>query len=173
MAEKKVPYLQAYGNITRTLDKIKTAQVPPRFSQDFLETTLGLSGGGARPVIPYLKRTGFLGSDGTPTERYRRFRNNTQSGAAAAEALKTGYSALYKVNEYIHDASDADLKGVVVQVTGSEPNSSTVSAIVGSFKALRAYADFNATAAEPEPEGAEETIASTGSTTTSGSIRLG
>jgi hypothetical protein len=173
VAEKKVPYLQAYGNITRTLDKIKTAQVPPRFSQDFLETTLSLSGGGARPVIPYLKRTGFLGSDGTPTELYRRFRNDTQSGAAAAEALKTGYSALYEVNEYIHDASDADLKGVVVQVTGSERTSSTVNAIVGSFKALRAYADFDAPAAAVESVRAEETVSPSRSTTPAGSIRLG
>ena len=87
MAEKKVPYLQAHGNITKTLDKIKTAQVPARFSRDFLETTLNLSGGSARPVIPFLKRTGFLGDDGTPTDLYRRFRNDAQSGAAADRAF--------------------------------------------------------------------------------------
>jgi hypothetical protein len=150
MADVKVPYLMAYGNITKTLDKIKTAQVPPRFSQDFLATKLNLTGGGARPVIPFLKRVGFLNSDGTPTDLYRAFRNESQSGTAAAEALKTGYAPLYEVNEYVHDASDPELKGVIVQVTGSEPKSSTVGAIVGSFKALRAYADFEARPADTE-----------------------
>lgn len=144
--DANVPYLPAYGNITRTLEKIRTAQVPSRFSQDFLATTLNLSGGGARPVIPFLKRTGFLAPDGTPTERYRRFRNDSERGVAAAEALRVGYARLYEVNEYIHDASDAALKGVVVQVTGAEPKSTTVKAIVGSFKALKAFARFDSEA---------------------------
>jgi hypothetical protein len=143
MSTETPPYLNAYGNIGRTLNKIKTAQAPPRFTQDFLATKLDLRGGGARPVIPFLKRTGFLGSDGVPTERYKRFRNPAQCGRAAREALKDGYRALYEVNEYLQDASDKDLLGVVVQVTGLEPNSSTVKAIVGSFKALKEFATFD------------------------------
>jgi hypothetical protein len=143
MSTETPPYLNAYGNIGRTLTKIKTAQTPPRFTQDFLATKLDLSGGGARPVIPFLKRTGFLGGDGVPTERYKKFRNPTQSGRAAREALRDGYRSLYEVNEYIHDASDKDLLGVVVQITGLEPNSSTVKAIVGSFKALKEFATFD------------------------------
>jgi hypothetical protein len=157
MAETSVPYIMAYGNITKALEKIKAAQVPPRFSQDFLETKLSLKGGGARPVIPFLKRTGFLAADGTPTELYRRFRNEAHSGAAAAEALRVGYAPLYEVNEYIHEATDPQLKGVVVQVTGSEPASSTVGAILGSFKALRAFADFEAVASEVVEAPGQET----------------
>jgi hypothetical protein len=137
MASDAPPYMNAYGNIGRALKNIKSAQTPPRFTQDFLATTLGLSGGGARPLIPYLKRTGFLGSDGVPTDRYKRFRNQGQSGKAAAEALKEAYSTLYAVNEYVHDATDDDLLGTVVQVTGGEPDSATTKAIVASFKALK------------------------------------
>ena len=74
MAESKVPYVNAYGNISRALDRIQTAATPPRFTQDFLETKLGLSGGSARPLIPFLKRMGFLNTDGTPTDLYRQFR---------------------------------------------------------------------------------------------------
>lgn len=150
MPESKVPYVAAYGNITKVLDKIKKASTPERFSQDYLGTKLGLTGGGVRPVIPFLKKTGFLASDGSPTEIYERFRNGHQSGAAAAEALRTGFSALYAVNEYIHDASDAEIKGVIVQVTGTEKNSSTVGAVLGSFKALGAFADFDAPKSQPK-----------------------
>ncbi|WP_285724993.1 DUF5343 domain-containing protein [Psychromicrobium xiongbiense] len=143
-ASSKVPYLQAYGNLKKALDKITQAAVPPRFTQDFLATTLDMPGGGARPVIPYLKRAGFLTSDGTPTELYKRFRNSSLRGAAAAQGLRNAYSDLYVANEYVHDASDKDLKGLIVQVTGLEEGSKLIPAMVGSFKTLKAFADFSA-----------------------------
>lgn len=150
MAES-IPYLTAYGNISKALERIKQAQTPPRFTQDFLETKLDMSGGGARPVIPFLKRTGFLGTDGSPTDLYKRFRGtDEQSGAAAAEALRIGYAPLYQVNEYVHEAKDSDLKKIITQVTGSEGDSSVVKSAFGSFKALRAFANFDAQVAELE-----------------------
>jgi hypothetical protein len=153
MAENP-PYMNAYGNITKCLNKIQAAATPPRFTQDFLATKLNLTGGGARALIPYLKRTGFLGSDGVPTDLYKRFRNENERGRAAKEALRIGYRSLYEINEYIHDAADDVLRGVIVQVTGAEPDSSTVKGTIGSFKALRAFAKFDA-AEEEEGEGGE------------------
>ncbi len=149
----KLPYMATYGVIAKVLDKIKTAPAPERFTQDFLATKLGLKGGSAKPIIPFLKRIGFLGSDGVPTERYKRFRNAANAGAAAAEALKQGYKALYERNEYAHDLSDKDLKGLIVEATGLEPESGTVKAIFGSFKALKAPAKFDGAveAAAEEP----------------------
>jgi hypothetical protein len=157
MADKQLPYLQAHGNITKTLNKIIEAQTPDRFTQDYLGTKLGLTGGSATPVIAYLKRTGFLNSDGTPTPLYSRFRNKSQRGAAAAEALKTGYARLYQSNEYVQDLDDAGLTGLVVQVSGLDQNSSIPRAIVGSFNALKAFADFNAKPGEvPEEQPGED-----------------
>lgn len=153
MANEKVPYVMATGNITKTLDRAKKASVPPRFTQDFLGTKLNLTGGSARPIIPFLKRTGFLGQDGAPTELYKRFRNDAQTGSAAAQALRTGYGPLYAINEYVHDTGDKELKGIIVQATGLEADSSTVAAIVGSFKALKAYATFDG---EPETDESDE-----------------
>lgn len=144
MASANPPYLSAYGTITRALERLKKASTPEKFSQDFLATKLDMKGGSPKQVIPYLKRVGFLQSDGTPTELYLQFRNDAQSGAAAAEALRKGYQSLYDVNEYIHDASDSDILGTILQVTGAEEGSKTASAILGSFKALRAFADFDA-----------------------------
>lgn len=142
MTAVKLPFMNAYGNITRTLKKIKSAATPERFTQDFLATKLGLKGGSPKPGIPFLKRTGFLGSDGVPTELYKRFRNPTESEQAAAQALKIGYSDLYSMNEYIHDLSDKELMGLIVQTTGFEKNSGTAKAILGSFKALKEFASF-------------------------------
>jgi Family of unknown function (DUF5343) len=153
MAELQLPYLQAYGNITKALNKIIEAQTPERFTIDYLGTKLNLKGGSARPVIPYLKRTGFLNPDGSPTALYKRFRGTeAQRGAAAAEALKKGYARLYESNEYAHALDENDLKGLVLEVTGLEKSSSTFKAIIGSFNALKAFGRFDGTDEEPDEE---------------------
>jgi hypothetical protein len=156
MADEKIPYVTAYGVITKTLVKIKAAATPDRFTQDFLSAKLGVKGGSARPVIPFMKRIGFLASDGAPTERYKRFRNPGASGAAAAEGLKQGYKPLYDRNEYCHDLDDAALKGLIVQTTGFEPEGSSVKAALGSFKALKSFATFGGGSSTDESDGGEE-----------------
>ncbi|MEX2376185.1 MAG: DUF5343 domain-containing protein [Dehalococcoidia bacterium] len=143
MADAVIPYVGAYGNIPKVLKKITEAAVPPRFTQDFLATKLAMPGGSPKALIPFLKRAGFLNGDGSPTDLYKRFRNANESGAAAAEALKTAYAPLYEVNEYAHDLTDEKLTGLLVQLTGAPKNSSTVRAQFGSFKALREFADFD------------------------------
>jgi hypothetical protein len=140
----QIPYMNGYGSITKALEGVKSAATPERFTQDFLDTKLGLKGGTPKPVIPFLKRTGFLNSDGKPTDLYTQFRNASQSGAAAAQALRTGYAALYEINEYAHDLNDGDLTGIIVQATGWDESAPTVKSALGSFKALRAFADFDA-----------------------------
>jgi hypothetical protein len=144
MSDHNIPYVAAYGNITKALQAIQKAQTPDRFTQDFLATKLGLKGGSARVVIPFFKKTGLLGSDGTPTDLYKRFRNPSHSKGAAATALRKGFGALYEINEYAHDLNDKELKGIIVQATGLDDNASTIRSIIGSFKALRAFADFDA-----------------------------
>jgi hypothetical protein len=156
MAEDKLPYVMAYGVITKTLTKIKAAANPDRFTQDFLASKLGIKGGSYKSVIPYLKRTGFLASDGSPTNLYKKFRNPANSGEAAAEALKHGYKPLYERNEGAHTLGDGVLKGLIVETTGLDADGSTVKAILGSFKALKAFASFDSKSAAETPEDEDE-----------------
>ena len=51
---------------------------------------------------------------------------------------------MYEVNEYAHDLNDAQLKGAIVQATGLGQNSTTARSILGSFKALKQFANFGA-----------------------------
>ncbi|MGQ0551819.1 MAG: DUF5343 domain-containing protein [Planctomycetota bacterium] len=155
MAEQ-LPYVPSYGLIAKAFGKIKSAATPSRFTQDFLATKLAMTGGSARSLVPFLKRIGFLGTDGSPSDLYKRFRNPTEAGPAAFQSMKTGYRALYEINESAHELSDKDLKGLVVQVTGLEPESGTVKAILGSFKAVKAAATFDEVAKEEPDEDEEE-----------------
>jgi hypothetical protein len=138
------PFMNSTGLIAKIFEKIQQAKVPERYTQDFQSTVLGYGSGSAKPFIPFLKRLGFLESDGRPTELYRRFRNADSSGAAMAEAMRTGYKDLFQRNEYAYNLTDEKLKNLVVEVTGKEPSDGSVTAITGSFKACKQLADFDA-----------------------------
>ena len=97
-----LPYMVSPGAIPKILEKIQHARRPERFTQDYLETILGFASSSARPIIPLLKRIGFLNADGTPTRLYDQFRNPDSQGTAMAEALRIGYKELYDRNEYVH-----------------------------------------------------------------------
>jgi hypothetical protein len=142
--ESKLPYLNAYGNNGKALEKIKVAGLPSdRFSQDFLEKTLGMTGGGSRPVLPFLKRTGFLSADGTPTDLYKEFRNPERSGGAAAKALRIGYARLFEMDEKIYKRDAETIKNLIVQATGVDADAQSVRATVKSFEALNSFAKFS------------------------------
>lgn len=137
------PFMNATGFATKVLDKIINAQQPERFTLDYLNTKLGFDTASARPIIPLLKRIGFLASDGTPTSIYSRFRNPQERGRAMAEALHVGYKDVYERNEYVHDLPKDKFKNLIVEITGLKPSDPVVSPIVATFFNLKAYANFN------------------------------
>jgi hypothetical protein len=142
--------MNAYGLVPKVLDKIIEAQQPERFTQDFLSTKLGFSGGSPRAVIPLLKRIGFLSSEGVPTPLYGKFRNSDSRGAAMAEALRTGYKDIFERNEYAQDLTKDKLKNLVIEITGAKPTDTSVASIVGTFENLKKYAEWDAASAAPK-----------------------
>lgn len=151
------PYMNAYGNVPKILRKIKTAQEPEKFTQDFLATVLGFSGGSAKPFIPLAKRAGLLHSDGTPTELYRRFRNPATSRQAVAEAIKTAYHELFTRNEYAHKLPEDELRGLIVEVTGLPDDDQKVLRIARTFEGMKELADFESkTTVQPESNGQQQ-----------------
>jgi hypothetical protein len=141
-----LPYTTATGNIDKALNAIKSAATPDAVSQDYVKTILGIKGGSGNQITSYLKKIGFAGSDGKPTELYTQFRNPSTAGAAVAAALRVGYGPLYKRNEYMHQLSDDELKGLVIEETGAGNDSSVPGLIVNCINALKAFANFDAPA---------------------------
>lgn len=137
-----LPYITAPGNIDKALRAIKSAATPERVSQDFVKTILQIPGGSGDQVTSYLKKIGFVNADGSPSEIYKKFRNPASGGAAASEALKIGYSALYKRNEYMHQLSDEKLKGLIIEETGQGDDSSVVGLVLACIKSVKKFADL-------------------------------
>lgn len=146
-----LPYVPTPGSIKNALERIRSAATPPRVTQDFIQTKLQIKGGTGASISAFLKKIGFVNSDGTPSAIYNSFRNTQTSGSAVAEAVKIGYRELFDVNEYCYELSDKDLLSLVCQVTGAAVDSSTAKLTVSCFKNLKEFADFDAKAKESEP----------------------
>ena len=138
-----LPYSTSVGTLENILEKIKTASVPDRVTQDFVSTKLAMKGGSAMSCIPFLKKMGFVASDGAPTELYREFRNPKKARLAVGKAFRKLYERLYEMNEYLHDASDRDILGLIVECTGSEKDSGTTKYTLSTLNMLRRHADFD------------------------------
>lgn len=134
------PFMNAYGLVTKILDKVIEAPQPDRFTVDFLTNKLGHGSGSARPIISLLKKLNFITSDGTPTPLYSKFRNPDTRGAAMNEGIRTAYKDLYERSEYAHDLDKDKLRNMVMEVTGAEKGDPTIGSIVNTFQNLKAYA---------------------------------
>lgn len=147
-----LPYVTAPGNVGKALTAIKSAATPEAVSQDFVKTILGIPGGSGNQITAYLKKIGFATADGKPSETYKKFRNPATEGWAAAQALKTGYAPLYVRNEYMHQLTDAQLRGLVVEETGVEQDSFVVSNVLGCIKQLKKFARWDTVAPDDKPD---------------------
>jgi hypothetical protein len=142
-----LPYVTAAGNVSKALNAIKAAATPERVSQDFVKTILGISGGSGDQMTSYLKKLGFADSTGTPTDVYKRFRSNeAASKLACAEAVRHGYKPLFVKNEFCYKLNDADLRGLMVEVTGQAADSTAIACTFSCFKHLKQFANFDGNA---------------------------
>src|SRR5260370_30740374 len=135
-----LPYVTSPGNIEKALIGMKAAAAPKRISQEFVKTVLKIQGGPGNEMTSYLRKIGFAGADGTPSEIYKKFRNTATEGQAAADALRIGYKALYVRNEYMHELTDDKLRGLIIEETGEEQDSRVVTLVVSCIKGLKKYA---------------------------------
>jgi hypothetical protein len=140
---ENLPYLVSPGSIKTALDKIRAAATPDRVTVDFVLTKLDMKGGTGRAISPFLKKIGFVNSDGAPSELYQQFRNPSTGGAAVAKAIKLGYKPLQSVNECFYDLKDSELLAAIVQITGTEADSAIAKCTLATLKNLKSFAKFD------------------------------
>ncbi len=135
-----LPYTSSPGVLRRVLEKIPTSEKPGVFTNDFLGTVMGTTGGAARPIIPILKATSLLNQTGAPTELYAQFQTDMGRPAAALQALRNGFSEVFRRNQYAHKAEEAALIDVIVAITGLPKKEGIVRYILTTFQAFQDYA---------------------------------
>lgn len=152
-----LPYVYSAATLVKMLGKIKIAAVPATFSQDFVSQTLLMKGGTARSVIPFIKKMGLVSDDGTPTDLYKQFRNNTKSASAIAECMRQLFAPLFAMNENVNTLSDSEIREMIVEATGSEKASKVTQLTLGTFKALNEIADYSSLPSSDTRMAAQET----------------
>ena len=140
---KEVPgnfsYTTTPGRFKETLQAMIAAERPPVFNRDFIETVLGIKGGIVSGFPPILKRIGFLANDNSPTELYGQFQGESSRSYAALTGLKNGFGELFKRNAHVDKADDDRIKDYLVQITGRKRDDAVISAILGTFNAIRSF----------------------------------
>jgi len=140
---KEVPgnfsYTMTPTRFKETLEAVIAAERPPSFNRDFIETVLGIKGGTVSGFPPILKRIGFLSSDNSPTELYGQFQATSSRSYAALTGLKNGFAELFKRNAHADKAEDDKIKDYLVQITGRKRDDPVLSAILGTFNAIRSF----------------------------------
>lgn len=146
MAKELPPYVSSTGLLQELLKKIQEAPPPPRFSGDYLFSNLKFKKSGSTiPFVPFLKRLGFISSDGTPTEIYKKFRNPDKkvSGQAMAQAFRIAYADLYSRNEYWYKLQNSELKNFLIEVLEVEAKNSALGILLRTIETLKPYANFD------------------------------
>lgn len=133
--------MPSVSNVSSILDKIRSAATPPKFTHDFLKSSLGFGSSNDRTFIKVLKQLGFLDADSTPTDRYNQYRGQA-AGAAMADGLRSGWGPLFLSDERVYDRTGSELLDIVKNATGS--GEAVARKIASTFKALAEKADWTA-----------------------------
>jgi hypothetical protein len=146
----EIPYMESVANLSDILSKIRTAGSPPKFTHEFLSSTLGFKGSRDRGVIKVLKALGFLTADSIPTQRYNQFKDERLSRAVMAAGIRDGWADVFLADEKSYERTQSQLVGIFKNVTGK--GEAVAQKMASTFKALAAQADWQKL---PEMEAAE------------------
>jgi hypothetical protein len=139
-------YTQEFKRLDEFFSKIRDAQAPDKFTNQLL-VDWGYKSNNHRPFIPILKALGFLTADGTPTQRYKEYRNHSASKSIMGDAIKEAYSDIFLIKEK-PTASDKSL--IEGKFKSYHNASDTVAGLMTkTFFALLDLADLNTPVASP------------------------
>jgi hypothetical protein len=117
--------------------EIRTSGTPPRFTNEFLRTTLGFTSSADRATVKILRQLGFIDSNGVPSDRYNAYKENAR---ALADGLRDGWSELFLSNRTIYTKTIAEISRKVASITGA--NEDISKRMAATFKSLCELADW-------------------------------
>jgi hypothetical protein len=140
------PYVNAYNSIPTLFSGIKTAAVPPKVTQDFLESVLELRSSSHRALIPLLKKLGFIDQANVPTQAYKDLKDDSLSGKVMAQRIREAYPTVFAANEYAHKLGKAELLSKLRSITGAAEDDQYVPSVASTFMELSKLAEWDGAA---------------------------
>jgi hypothetical protein len=148
-------YLTSVKNLTAILDAIRSAQAPDKFTYAFLES-LEFKSSSDRLISGVFKSLGFIDDTGKPTDRYFRYLDQTQSEKVMAEAIRSAYDDLFRVNVNAHLLDKQEVINKFKTLSQGKLGESVLSKMAMTFTALVKNADFETPPApsldQPDPD---------------------
>lgn len=154
-----LPYMPAVGNVAAILEKIRGAGTPPKFTGEFVKSTLGFTSSQDRTFPRMLRQLRFINADGVPLPRYNEFKASSSGGRAMAAGLREGWGPIFLADQNAQARSAAELTDIFKTVTGQ--SEAVARKMATTFKAFASHADWSADVKVPsEPERTVERHAS-------------
>jgi hypothetical protein len=135
-------YLTSSKNVKAILAAIQTAQAPSRFTTRFL-ASLEFKSVSDRLIIGVLKSLGFLRDDGSPTQRYFTFLDQTQSAKVLAEGIREAYADLFQINVNAQRLTKQELVNKFKTISQGQLSPSVLDKLSMTFIELVKHADFS------------------------------
>jgi len=135
-------YLVTTKNLESFFTSLITAKAPDTFTIKFLQN-LEFKSTNDRLYIGLLKGLGFLDENGTPTERYFNFLDQSNSKKILAEAIREAYSDLFSVNINASKLEAKEVKNKLRTLVQGKYSETVLHLMANTFKALVDYADWD------------------------------
>jgi len=97
-------------------------------------------------MIPLLKKLGFIDQANVPTQAYKDYRDEAQSGSVMARQLRQAYNSLFTANEYAWKLEKKELQSKLKNVTGAGDDDPNIPNVAGTFLELSRLASWNGAA---------------------------
>lgn len=154
-----IPYVLNNGNLGKFLEHIKTARVPNKLDDKFLQSA-GFTGKNDLYLKGYMKSLGFTDKDGTPNQRWHDHRHEANAQKVRAKAVREAYAGFFDLYPDAHRRPAGDFEN---WARAEEPTVSptTIGRALKTFEAMVKLSDFEGVvaAAHPEPEASVQNVA--------------
>ncbi|MEL7656886.1 MAG: DUF5343 domain-containing protein [Bacillota bacterium] len=166
----------SFTKIPKYFEALLNAQAPAKFTTKFFED-LGFTSSNDRQFIGVLKSIGFLDEAGTPTNRYYKFLDQSNSKIMVADGIKEAYADLFQLNTSAYSMTKPEVEGKFKTLTNGSKAAGTIANMASTFVNLCSYGDWvlpgalSTVIGEPEKRGEnEQTIAKPNVQTQSGGL---
>jgi hypothetical protein len=138
--EPKFPYTTDPPSLRRLLTEIPKRPKPPKITMETLKAWNVSKNNNARTAVTVLKKLGFLGSAGEPTEIYVEFMKTGIGPGILAQRIRDVYRVLFENSHAPQNESNEELKKLFNIHSGGGTDAMRLQ--VQTFKILAEYANF-------------------------------